>query len=393
MKTITVGSVILLVLGLFSITGATAKTNNIQIFTNGSIYIDVDHKVNNLLVKNGTIAAYNVDIIKYPKAIVTDLKGAVAYPGFIDSHAHLLETGYFFYAGVNLLGITDPDSIAKILAEKVKTTPKGGVILGGGFSLRDYDKWSLADLAKIDAVTGDNPLFLGDKLGHNAIINSASMKIAGLTPTTKIPLGGKMGVENGKLTGMLRESGMNLPFSKISSLFNSKEMKTGTLQMLQHWASIGYTGIVDLMGGPGTRIMRPDIFKKLEKKGELPLRINYTYTIFNLKDVDNAAKYIGKDTDLVRFVGCKIFVDGAFAGGQAWTSWTNKQGAHGLQEIYTDDIGGQNLNLNRIVAKVEKYGMNMHYHTQGDLAISAVLDALDKVVAKNGKLNLRRIPN
>jgi predicted amidohydrolase YtcJ len=57
-----------------------------------------------------------------------------------------------------------------------------------------------------------------------------------------------------------------------------------------------------------------------------------------------------------------------------------------LQEICTDDIGGPELNLNRIVAKAEDYGLNMHYHTQGDLAIEAVLTALDKVVAKNGKL-------
>lgn len=39
-----------------------------------------------------------------------------------------------------------------------------------------------------------------------------------------------------------------------------------------------------------------------------------------------------------------------------------------------------------IVEKVEEYGMNMHYHVQGDLAIKAVLVALDKVEAKKGEL-------
>ena len=75
------------------------------------------------------------------------------------------------------------------------------------------------------------------------------------------------------------------------------------------------------------------------------MRINYCYTIFNLSDVDDAAKYRGNDTDMVRFLGCKIFVDGAFAGGQAWTSWQNLQGNHGLQEIYTNDAGGPEKNL------------------------------------------------
>lgn len=156
--------------------------------------------------------------------------------------------------------------------------------------------------------------------------------------------------------------------------------------MSNTWASLGYTSIVDLMGGPGVRLMYPEVFYDLEKERSLPLRVNYCYTIFNLRDVEKAAEYRGKDTDLVRFVGPKIFIDGAFAGGQAWTSWVNQQDNHGLQEIYTDDQGGPELNLNRIMEKVEEYGMNMHYHTQGDSAINAVLDALDKVRLKNGTI-------
>jgi len=132
--------------------------------------------------------------------------------------------------------------------------------------------------------------------------------------------------------------------------------------------------------------MRPDLFVEMEKEGTLPMRINYCYTIFDLSDVDDAAKYRGRDTDMVRFVGCKIFVDGAFAGGEAWTSWDNKQGNHGLQEVYTNDSSGKEHNLDRIVAKVEEYGMHMHYHVQGDMAIGAVLGALEKVRAQKGRL-------
>jgi predicted amidohydrolase YtcJ len=172
------------------------------------------------------------------------------------------------------------------------------------------------------------------------------------------------------------------------SILDSKNMKAGALMMLKRWASIGYTGIVDLMGATGIRIMRPELFIEMEKEGTLPLRINYCCTIFNLDDVDKAAMYKSEkfNTELVHFLGCKIFVDGAFGGGYAWTSWTNLQGNQGVQEIFTDDMGGAELNLNRIVAKVEEYGMNMHYHTQGDMAISAVLNALDKVIAQKGTL-------
>jgi len=377
--------VVILSLGFF-IACRSDSAGKTQLFANGSIYLDAERQVDNLLVRDGIVEGWNVDPAKYTNAELVDLKGATAYPGFCDSHVHLAETGYFFHVGANLIGCSTVDEIVKALEAKVKDLPANASVFGAGFSLRDYDLWTLEDLAKIDRVTGNRPAFLADKLGHNAIINSATIKLSGMTAATKIPLGGKMGVENSQLTGMLRESAMILPWNKISDLFDEKEMKDGAMLMAQRWASIGYTAIVDLMGGPGIRYMFPDVLFELESEGKLPLRVDYCYTIFNLNDVDDAAKYKDRSTDLVRFLGCKIFVDGAFAGGQAWTSWENQQGGHGLQEIYTDDMGGPELNLNRIVAKVEEYGMNLHYHAQGDMAISAVLDALDKVRAEKGEI-------
>ncbi len=218
------------------------------------------------------------------------------------------------------------------------------------------------------------------------MINTAAIRLAGLTPSASTPPGGKVIIENGRLTGMLREGAMTLPWNKIFAGLDATEMKVGTMMMLKHWASIGYTGAVDMMGAPGIRTMRPDIFGEMEKEGTLPLRINYCYPIFNLDDVDDAADYRGKDTDMVRFVGCKIFVDGAFAAGEAWTNWKNSQGNYGIQEIYTNDSYGKKYDLYRIVARVEEYGMNMHYHVQGDRAIGSVLDSLDKALAENGQI-------
>lgn len=364
-----------------------AGSDTAILFTNGTIYIDADKKAQNLLVQDGKVAGINVQPDKFPKAVTVDLKGAAVYPGFIDSHVHLMEAGTFFFLGADLMGCKDAESMAQEVAKKAKTIPENGIVLGVGFSLHDYDKWSLADLAKIDGVTGGRPAFLVDQLGHNAVMNTATMKLAGITPATPVPLGGKAIVENGKLTGMVRESAMTLPWDAVFARLDSQGIKEGTLQLLKHWASIGYVGAVDLMGAPGLRFMRPELFMELEKEGTLPMRINYCYTIFGLNDVENAAKYRGRDTNMVRFLGCKIFVDGAYAGGEAWTSWKNLQGNYGLQEVYANDAHGKEDDINAIVAKVDDYGMSMHYHVQGDMAIGAVLGALEKVRAAKGKLS------
>ena len=364
----------------------TTGSDGAILFANGTIYINADKKAHNLLVKDGSVAGWNVRAEEHPSATTIDLKGATAYPGFIDSHCHLMEAGTVLEVGADLASCKDVDSIVNKLAEKIKSVPENGVVMGVGFSLTDYDKWSLQDLAKIDKVTGNRPAFLVDQLGHNAIINTATMKLVHLTPATPVPQGGMIIKENGQLTGMLRERAMSLPWSKIFARLDSKDIKAGTLAMLNHWASIGYSGAIDMMGAPGLRFMRPDIFMEMEKQGILPLRVHYCYTILDLDDVADAAKYMGNDTELVRFLGCKIFIDGACAWGEAWTSWTNRLGGHVFPEIYTDDAHGEQLNLNRIVAKVEEYGMNMHYHVQGDMAIGAVLDALDKVRAEKGRI-------
>src|SRR5690606_22560606 len=145
----------------------------------------------------------------HPGAEVVDLAGAALYPGFIDSHVHL-ESMVFFQLGTILVGADDAASIASAVAAGVEAHPAREFALGVGFTLRDYDAWSLADLAALDAVTGDRPAVLAAYLGHDAIVNTAMIRRAGITPTAPVPMGAKIGLEDGQRTGMLRESAMML---------------------------------------------------------------------------------------------------------------------------------------------------------------------------------------
>ncbi|NMC62922.1 MAG: amidohydrolase family protein [SAR324 cluster bacterium] len=223
---ICIGRFILLIVASALVFGCgTDKSMGSQIFTNGDIYINSSEKVHNLLVKDGTVEEYNVDLEDHKDAEIIDIEGGVAYPGFNDSHAHLMETGLFLSAGINLAGVEGVDGIAAAVEKKAASVEEGGLILGVGFSLRDYNAWSLADLAKIDAAAGNRLVYLGDKLGHNVVINSKAITYTGLTPETPVPLGGKMIIQDGKLTGMLRESAMILPSSKLFKLFKKRRYK------------------------------------------------------------------------------------------------------------------------------------------------------------------------
>lgn len=362
-----------------------SKMSQKQLFINGTIYVEAKRKAKNMLVQDGEVVALDVDPKKNSDATMVDLKGGAVYPGFIDSHVHLVEVGSCS-KGIPVRGCTTADEIAAEIAKHSQQLPEGSLIVGNAFSLPDYDAWSLEDLAKLDKATGSHPAIVFDNLGHNLIINSVSLAMCKITAQTQAPMGGKIVFQNGKPTGMLRESAMIIAGNKLFPLISEEIVRTGSKQCFDMWSAMGYTSIVDLMGAPFGRMLRLDLCKQMEKDGSLPLRINYMYTFFSLDEIDAALKYKDHDTDLIRFGGLKLFVDGAYAGGQAWTSWENKQGNHGLYYVYPDDSFGEQYNINRIVEKVNDVGLNIHYHMQGDKAIGVVLDALDKARAKKGKL-------
>jgi len=363
------------------------NSNMMQIFTNGNIYINADEKVGNLLIEDGTVTNYNVNISEYPQAEIIDLKGKTAYPGFNDSHVHLMETSPFIVMGINMGECKNSQDIADSLAANVSKVKEGELMIGVGFSLKDYDAWSPQDLEKINLAAGNRLVFIGDKLGHNAIVNTATINFCNINALTKNPMGGIIGKKGDTLTGMLRESAMTLAGNKLFTMIKKDIIKTTSLQMFRYWASIGYTGIVDLMGAAAGRILYPEIAMELEQEGLLPIRVHYCYTFFKLSEIDSALKYKNINSDMVRFVGCKLFVDGAYAAGQAWTSWKNMKDNNGLYYVYPTDSAGIEYNLYSIVAKLEENGLNCHYHIQGDQGIENLLNALDSVVAMHGILN------
>jgi predicted amidohydrolase YtcJ len=369
--------------------GAQDGTATDTLFTHGTIYRDADTAVSNLVVRDGYVLACNVRPEDYPAAAVVDLGGGVAYPGFNDSHVHIMEIGSLPPIMVDLSPCRSSADIAAAVAAHTRLIPETAPILGSGFSLPTLSNtWTLADLALLDSASGGHEVLLLDNLGHNCIVNSRIISNCHISAMSPVALSGIIDQENGKPTGLLREAAQRLAVPYILDQVPDLDVLASTLTWLTYWASFGYTAINDMMGGAGGRVMRPHLFRDLERQGLLPLRVNYAYTLFGLDDVDAATQYVGQDTDRVRFLGGKIFVDGAFGAGQDWTTWPHLRGdSHGVFSVYTNDLYGTNVNLNRIIERADDVRLNMHYHVQGDAAIDAVLNALDAVVARKGRLS------
>ena len=357
------------------------------LFVNGTIYIDAERKATNLLVADGKVKAIDVDPAEHADAETVDLHGQTAYPGFMDSHVHLVAVAVVSCSGIVLNDLSNAKDIAKATAEGCAKLAPEIPGMGMGFMLADYDAWTLDDLAEIDKATGDRPVLLADQTGHSYIVNSAAMKLSGITDETPDPPGGSIVRQNGKATGMMRENAGYLVGNKAIFPFIPDDMVEGILlKFFRTWASLGYTSVLELMGGPLGRILKPELCRKMEADGTLPVRVNYALCFYDLDDIDELAK-TAPDTDMVRSAGLKLFVDGAAGNGGAWTTFPNTLGGHGLYGVCADDSFGEKYNMFRIIEKADDVGLDVHCHVQGDEAIEVYLAAIEAVLKKKGALN------
>ena len=149
-------------------------------------------------------ARADIDLWRGPQTKVIDAPGKLLLPGFNDAHVHFIQGG----AQLEQVQLTDaatPEEFAKRIAAQVKKTPKGEWILGGRW---DETKWPNPELPTkdlVDPVTGDIPIFVERYDGHEALANSAAMKMAGIdAKTPDVPGGVIMRDASGNPTGFSR---------------------------------------------------------------------------------------------------------------------------------------------------------------------------------------------
>src|SRR6478752_6752813 len=114
------------------------------IVTGGRIYtVDVTRPVAEAFaVRGGRFVLVGTTrdamLLKGPQTQIVDLRGATAYPGFIDAHAHLLGLGLALRS-VNLVGSPSYEDIVSRVAARARVTPEGQWVTGNGW---DQNRWT-----------------------------------------------------------------------------------------------------------------------------------------------------------------------------------------------------------------------------------------------------------
>jgi predicted amidohydrolase YtcJ len=254
-----------------------------------------------------------------------DLKGATAFPGFVDAHAHLTGVGLRELT----LNLDQTASVADLIAA-VKTYAAAhpeGAIYGRGWIETHWPEGRFPNKADLDAAAPGRITVLGRSDGHASVASSAALAKAGVTAATVAPSGGQILTgDDGQPTGMLIDHAQALVREVIPPPSDATKRlaleKAGAL-----YAARGWTGLGNMSVDAGDLTLLTDL--AAQKK--------FLIRVDNYMDPSGAAQVLATGpfqdaTGLIRTRGVKLYMDGALGsrGAALLEPYSDAEGA-GLQ--------------------------------------------------------------
>jgi predicted amidohydrolase YtcJ len=233
-----------------------------------------------------------------------DLKGAAAFPGFVDAHVHLGGVGLQAMV-LDLVGTASVADLQQRLAVYARAHAEGPII-GRGWIETHWPEHRFPTRADLDSIVADRPVYLERADGHAAVVNSAMLALAGFTNATPNPEGGRIERDaSGAATGMLIDNANSLAASKLPP--PTAAMKREALrQATRLYASRGWVGGCNM----STSGEEAEIFASLADAGDLPIHVDVYLTPEDATPVLTRGPY-ADPTGLAYVRGVKLYMDGA----------------------------------------------------------------------------------
>ena len=314
-----------------------------------------------------------IEKLKNSSTKIIDLQNKFVFPGFIDSHVHLLMGGNALLS-VELRDAKTKEIFIDRIAKHTKKLSKNEWIVEGNW---DHTLWGgeLPTKEWIDEFTSENPVAVYRLDGHMILANSAALKIAGIDKNTQeVENGEIVRHKDGTPTGILKSKAMYLVLNKIPELNNQKK-EIAITKAQAYLLSQGITSIVDVDSLGGYQIV-----DKMRKEGILNIRIYSADPLYKWNSISTE----NTDEKWLKNGLLKGFVDGSL--GSHTAAFTNEYSdKKGYKGIFISDIE----DIYNWGSKADKQNFQITVHAIGDKANSSLLDSYQKLIKQNSEKDRR----
>ncbi|GAK12939.1 LOW QUALITY PROTEIN: exoenzyme regulatory protein AepA precursor [Geomicrobium sp. JCM 19039] len=348
------------------------------IYYNGKVYpMTSEHSIEEaVFVKDGVIQAVGstseiMNNFKQAEVELIDLDGHVMFPGFVDSHAHMLGYG-FSLKRLDLSNAKSKEDVIEKLIRKAEELPQHEWLIGEGWNENEWVQPHSIHRNELDAHFPNRPVMITRICRHAMVVNSRALELAGVHSNTPDPSGGVIGRDDTGLNGLLLENAQDI-IHAVTPNFTSDSMTDALTLAYEQMTSLGLTGVhtEDLAYYGNTEAVL-DTYRAVLTKRERQFRVHHLVHHEAIDDWANSVGGVDQDWYGQTFSSMKIFADGSLGGHSAWLSEPYRgEGTEGVP-IHSDH------ELEVLVQKARNLGMTVAVHVIGDAALAQTLDVLKK---------------
>jgi len=341
-----------------------------------------------IAISNGKILLVGTyeEVEKYQVSTtdVIDLEQSYVMPGFIDNHNHVFEAASEAGGSCELSMDATLKGQIPYLKKCRRDANVNEWLMGYGFSIEALlgDRSQYTPLEVIDKIFPNQPVVIMEQTSHSMWVNSAALKIAGITKLSPEPQGGKIikDEETGELNGILMDNAGDILMEMAwNSLKNqSAQSYDGLMVGLEEAAAHGITTI-----GDGRLYWKRgwyEVWKDAQEAGELTARVSLRPWIYPavpmveqlvfLKNIQSSDK-----SSLLIVEQAKMYSDGITVNGTA------KLLAPYLDTYIPDEPYGINYippgQMETWLGELDEIGYSAHIHAIGDGAVQESLNAIE----------------
>ncbi|ORC27621.1 amidohydrolase [Rhodococcus qingshengii] len=328
-----------------------------------------------------------------------DFADACVTPGLIDAHCHTVWWGLGL-ASIDLSRAASLEDLYRLIEAEVERIgdDADAWVHGTGFNQGHYGG-EFPAIDRLDAVTGDRPLYLRHISGHAAIANTATLRLIGaLDDGFEVPVGGVVVRDDeGRPTGVVEESAQGLVQALLLP-YSTERLAEAIDEATKRFAAQGITSFTEAgVGGGwiGHSSIEIAAYQSAADRNHLHARAQLMPAIDALHPLAaNASDFCGEGTGVGLDLGIrygfgdshlqlghvKVFLDGSLLGATA---------------AVTEDFCGHEHNRGYLLDTPELYreralaayrsGWPLALHAIGDAAIDLALDLIEEAQKSYGR--------